>query len=115
MIIFKPSFGYGPFFYSLTDSAAWIGIMLAVAVFAVAQVVMEFDKALRDLFRLQMPQPELTNARGVDHVTAMREMIQTRGRGGMLSKAGVVGDIVGQDLFLQPEKVIKQLDFPTPD
>ena len=55
MIIFKPGFGYGPFFYSLTDSAAWIGIMLAVAVFAMAQIVMKFDKAMRDLFRLQMP------------------------------------------------------------
>jgi hypothetical protein len=63
VIIFKPGFGYGPFFYSLTDSAAWIGIMLAVAVFAMAQVVMKFDKAMRDLFRLQMPQSELTYAR----------------------------------------------------
>ena len=111
MIIFKPGFGYGPFFYSLTDSAAWIGIMLAVAVFAMAQVVMKFDKAMRDLFRLQMPQSELTYARGVDNVAAVREVIQARGRGSVLSKTGVVGDIVGQDLFLQAEKIIEQAGF----
>ena len=81
--------------------------MLAVAVFAVAQVVMEFDKTMCDLFRLQMPQPELTYARGVDNVATVREMIQARGSGGVLSKAGVVGDIVGQDLSCRP-KIIEQ-------
>ena len=111
MIIFKPGFGYGPFFYSLTDSAAWIGIMLAVAVFAMAQVVMKFDKAMRDLFRLQMPQSKLTYTRGVDNVAAVREVIQARGRGGVLSKAGVVRDIIGQDLLLQAEEVIEQAGF----
>ena len=85
--------------------------MLAVAVFAMAQVVMKFDKAMRDLFRLQMPQSELTYARGVDNVAAVREVIQARGRGSVLSKTGVVGDIVGQDLFLQAEKIIEQAGF----
>jgi hypothetical protein len=37
--------------------------MLAVAVFAMTQVVMEFDKTMGDLFRLQMPQSELAYAR----------------------------------------------------
>jgi hypothetical protein len=29
----------------------------------------------------------------------------------VLSKTGVVGDIVGQDLFLQAEKIIEQAGF----
>ena len=72
---------------------------------------MKFDKAMRDLFRLQMPQSKLTYTRGVDNVAAVREVIQARGRGGVLSKAGVVRDIIGQDLFLQAEEVIEQAGF----
>jgi hypothetical protein len=37
---------------------------------------MEFDKSVGDLFRLQVPQTEFTHARGVDHVAAVREVIQ---------------------------------------
>lgn len=89
--------------------------MLAVAVFAMAQIVMKFDKAMRDLFRLQMPQSKLTHAVGVDNVAAVREMIQARGRGGVLSKAGVVRDIIGQISSCRPRRLLSRLDLPTPD
>ncbi|MNN82503.1 hypothetical protein D3C81_1994420 [compost metagenome] len=58
-----------------------------------------------------MPQPKLTYAGGVNDVTAVREVVQARGRGGVLPKTGVIGDIVGQDLFLQAEQVIEQAGF----
>ena len=97
-------------FHNTHGCAARIGIVLAVAVFAMARWSWKFDKAMRDLFRLQMPQSG-THVRRVDNVAAVREAIQARGRGSVLSKTGVVGDIVGQDLFLQAEKIIEQAGF----
>jgi hypothetical protein len=47
---------------------------------------MEFDKAVKDLFRLQVPQAELTHARGVNHIAAVREVIQARRGGGVLAQ-----------------------------
>ena len=111
VVVFKSAFGDFPFLHRFANGAARVSVVLAVAVFAMAQIVMKFDKAMRDLFRFQMPQPELTYARGVDNVAAVREVIQARGRGGVLSKAGVVRDIIGQDLFLQAEEIIEQAGF----
>ena len=69
---------------------------------------MEFDKALSDLFRLQVPEAELTHSWGVNHITAVREVIQPSGGRGVLTEPRVVRDIVGQDLFLQPQQRIQQ-------
>jgi hypothetical protein len=44
----------------------------------------------------------------------VREVIQARSGGGVLPKTGVVGDIVGQDRFLQAEKIIEQAGFTYP-
>ncbi|MNL75802.1 hypothetical protein D3C87_2016710 [compost metagenome] len=61
---------------------------------------MEFDKSVEDLFRFKMPQTKLTYAGGVDHIAAVREMIQARSRGGVLAQTRVVRNIVSEDLFL---------------
>lgn len=76
---------------------------------------MEFDKALSDLFRLQVPEAELTHTRGINHITAVREVIQPSGGRGVLTKPRVVRDIVGQDLFCSPSNAFSRLDLPTPD
>ena len=68
---------------------------------------MEFDKALSDLFRLQVPEAELTHSWGVNHITAVREVIQPSGGRGVLTEPRVVRDIVGQDLFLQPQQRVQ--------
>lgn len=47
---------------------------------------MEFDKAVGDLFRIKMPQPELAHARRVNHIAAVWEVIKTRGGGGVLAE-----------------------------
>ncbi|KFZ99733.1 hypothetical protein DP20_3405 [Shigella flexneri] len=72
---------------------------------------MEFDKALSDLFRLQVPEAELTHTRGINHITAVREVIQPSGGRGVLTEPRVVRDIVGQDLFLQPQQRVQQAGF----
>ena len=40
---------------------------------------MEFDKAMGDLFRLQVPQTEFANAGGVNDIAAVREVIEAKG------------------------------------
>lgn len=62
---------------------------------------MEFDKALSDLFRLQCQRPN-SRTPGINHITAVREVIQSCGGRGVLTKPRVVRDIVGQDLFAAP-------------
>ncbi len=47
-----------------------------------------------------MPQTKLAHARGVDHIAAVREVVQPRGGGGVLPQARNVGNIVCQDLLL---------------
>lgn len=76
---------------------------------------MEFDKALSDLFRLQVPEAELTHTWGVNHITAVREVIQPSGGRGVLTETRVVRNIVGQDLFCSPSNALSRLDLPTPD
>ena len=72
---------------------------------------MKFDKALSDLFRCQMPEAKFTYARGINDIAAVRKVIQPGSSGGVLTETGVVRDIVGQDLFLQPQQRVKQTGF----
>ena len=72
---------------------------------------MEFDKSVKDLFRLEVPETKLTHARGVNHIATVREVIETWGSGGVLAQARDVRHIVGQDLLLKAEQVVKQARF----
>lgn len=46
---------------------------------------MEFDKAMGDLFRFQMPEAKFTNARRINHIAAVREVVEARRGGGVLA------------------------------
>lgn len=100
MIIFETGFCNFTVFYRFTDGATWVGIMLAVAIFAMAQVVMKFDKSVGDLFRFEMPEAKFAYPRGVNHIAAVREVIQARGGRGVLPQTGVIRHIIGEDRFL---------------
>lgn len=75
---------------------------------------MEFDKALSDLFRLQVPEAELTHTGSQSH-HRRAEVIQPSGGRGVLTETRVVRNIVGQDLFCSPSNALSRLDLPTPD
>lgn len=76
---------------------------------------MEFDKSVEDLFRLKVPQTEFAHARRVNHIAAMREVVETRSGSGVLAQARDIRDIVSQNFLLETEKIIQQAGFPTPD
>ncbi|MPN21953.1 hypothetical protein SDC9_169335 [bioreactor metagenome] len=111
MIIFETGFRNFPVLYGGTNGAAWVSVVLTVTIFAQPQIVMKFDKAMGDLFRLQVPQAEFTHARGIDDVAAMWEVVEAGRGGSVLSQTGVVRDIIGQNGFLQTEQCVEQAGF----
>src|SRR5471030_1892934 len=86
VIVIETLFGNIPTVYGVTNGAARIAAMFAVAEFTVANEGAEFDKALRDLLRGQVPQTEFTYSRGVNDVAAMLEVVETGRRGGVLAQ-----------------------------
>ena len=76
---------------------------------------MEFDKAVGDLFRVEMPQAELAYARRVNHIAAVREVVQARGRGGVLPQSGDIRNVIGEDLvIMQAQQRVQQAGFAYP-
>jgi len=74
----------------LVDGAAGVTHVSAIAEFAGANHLPDFPEAILDFLRCHMPEPELTNARRVDQLTAKRQVEQF-GRGcGMNSLAGAL-------------------------
>ncbi len=63
MVIFETGFRYFTVLHRFADGAARIVVMFTVAVFASAYIVMEFDKSVKDLFRLEMPETKFTHTR----------------------------------------------------
>src|SRR5690606_8218838 len=76
------------FFQRLQTGATRFAVVLAVAEAAVAQQVAELDETGFHLVATDMTQAELTDAGGIDQVTALREMEQPRCGGGVRALAG---------------------------
>lgn len=108
VIVVKTALRNLAFANRFANGAARVSIVLAVAVFTLAEVIVKFDKTIEDLFRFKMPEAKLAHAGRVNHVAAVREVIEAGGGGGVLAKSGIIGDIVGQDLILQAEQGVKQ-------
>ena len=73
---------------------------------------MEFDKAVGDLFRVEMPPAELAYPRRVNHIAAVREVVQARGRSGVLPQSGDIRNVIGKDLvILQSQQRVQQAGF----
>ncbi len=62
VIIFETAFSNFAFIDRFADGATRVRVMFAIPVFALAQIVMEFDKTVEDLFRFKMPEAKFANA-----------------------------------------------------
>ncbi len=86
MIIFEAALRDFAVLYRFADCTTGIGIVLAVAIFAVTEIIMEFDKTVGNLFRFEMPEAKLAHARRINHIAALREVVEARGGGGVLAQ-----------------------------
>ncbi len=112
VVVVETLWRYLPAFQRSANSAARVGIVFAVAEFATAQIVTEFDKTARDLLRLQMPQAELTYARRVDDIATVGEVIQASGGGRVLTQSRRIGHVIDQNFgVVRVEQGIKQARF----
>lgn len=75
MVVIETFAGDSATFHCTTNRAAGIGIMPAVAEFAGAQIIPEFDETAGNEFRRKMPQAEFTYPRGINQMSAMAEMV----------------------------------------
>ena len=75
-------------FQGLEQSAARLAVVFAVAEAAGADQVVELDEARFHIAAADVAQAKFTNTRGVDQLTAAREVEQPRGGGGVGTLAG---------------------------
>ena len=87
------------------DGAVGLVDVRAVGELAVRDVGPELDEVGLDLARLDVPELELAEARGVDDVAARLEPDQLGGGGGVLPLGGPVGDLADPEVQARLDRV----------